>query len=88
MFFCGFSIDLYYLLLFYIFFFIIVGGFSLFYFFLNDGDLYICIDFLLKVIMFMYYYKLVFVCFFCFFVLLVFCLNKISFDGVFLFIFY
>lgn len=84
----GFSIDLHHLPLFYISFLTTAGGFSSFYFLPNDGDLYICIDFLSKVITFMYHHKLAFVRSFRLFVSLVFRPNKTSFDGVFSPIFY
>lgn len=85
----GFSIDLHHLPLFYISFLTTAGGFSSFYFLPNDGDLYIiCIDFLSKVITFMYHHKLAFVRSFRFFVSLVFRPNKTSFDEVFSPIFY
>lgn len=79
----GFSIDLHHLPLFYISFLTTAGGFSSFYFLPNDGDLYICIDFLSKVITFMYHHKLAFVRSFRLFVSLVFRPNKTSFDGFF-----
>lgn len=72
----GFSIDLHHLPLFYISFLTTAGGFSSFYFLPNDGDLYICIDFLSKVITFMYHHKLAFVRSFRLFVSLVFRPNK------------
>lgn len=84
----GFSIDLHHLPLFYISFLTTAGGFSSFYFLPNDGDLYICIDFLSKVITFMYHHKLAFVRSFRLFVSLVFRPNKTSFDEVFSPIFY
>lgn len=84
----GFSIDLHHLPLFYISFLTTAGGFSSFYFLPNDGDLYICIDFLSKVITFMYHHKLAFVRSFRLFVSLVFRPNKTGFDEFFSSIFY